>query len=129
LIQLFIFVGVLKTHLFTEDVKSDVKYLNQEKPTILQIKARLKQFAWQLRYAHVFWLIAQDKFKHQTFKTKQERVRFYATAYNYGFLRPETEIDARINKAQFPFDSKYVGEQVPYGDLAVEFFENYAKNF
>ena len=91
--------------------------------------SRLKQWAWQLRYAHVYWLVAQDVFKHRTFKTKKDRIRFYATAYNYGFLRSETEIEARLHRANFPYGTAYKGEQIAYGDLAIEFFEKYVKEF
>ena len=90
---------------------------------------RLKQFAWQLRYAHVYWLVAMDKFKHRTFKTPKERVRFFATAYNYGFMRPEIEIEAWQKKKAFPFGTQYKGEQVAFSDLAVEFYEKYAAQF
>jgi hypothetical protein len=90
---------------------------------------RLKQFDWQLRYAHVFWLVAQSKFECINFKNRQDRVRYYATAYNYGFLRPEKEIEARLNRPIFPFGSNYKGEQVAYGDLSLEFLKDYAKNF
>ena len=90
---------------------------------------RLKQWAWQLRYAHVYWLVTQDVFKHRVFKTKKDRIRFYATAYNYGFLRSEKEIEARLYRAIFPYGSIFKGEQLAYGDIAVEFFEKYVKEF
>lgn len=90
---------------------------------------RLKQFDWQLRYAHVYWLVAKDKFKNRTFANANERVRFFATAYNYGFMRSETEIEAWQKKIAFPYGSNYKGEQVAFSDLAVEFFEKYAPQF
>ena len=90
---------------------------------------RLKRFDWQLRYAHVYWLVAKDKFKNRTFLNAKERVRFFATAYNYGFTRPETEIEAWQKKKAFPFGTNYKGEQVAFSDLAVEFFEKYAAQF
>jgi hypothetical protein len=127
------FIEQMETYIATHETLKIFDYVViKEKTEVENRKKRvyqLKQWAWQLRYAHVFWLVAQDKFKHRTFKNKQERVRFYATAYNYGFLRPENEIESRLYKAQFPYGSKYEGEQVAYGDLAVEFFDNYAKNF
>ena len=90
---------------------------------------RLKRFDWQLRYAHVYWLVAKDKFKNRAFLNAKERVRFFATAYNYGFTRPETEIEAWQKKKAFPFGTNYKGEQVAFSDLAVEFFEKYAAQF
>ena len=90
---------------------------------------RMQRFEWQLRYAHVYWLVASDKFKERKFKDSKERVRFFAAAYNYGFTRPIEEIEKRITQKSFPFGVKYKGKQVAYSDLAVEFFENYASQF
>jgi hypothetical protein len=90
---------------------------------------RMQQLSWQLRYAHVYWLVAKDKFKDKVFKDSKERVRFFAAAYNYGFLRPIDEIEKRIIQKSFPFGVNYKKEQVAYTDLAVEFFEKYAKEF
>jgi hypothetical protein len=90
---------------------------------------RLKQWSWQVRYAHVYWLIAKDIFKDKIFKNENERVRFYATAYNYGFLKPVADIERWQMKVAFPYGAQYKGNQVSYGDLAVEFFEKYAKDF
>ena len=89
----------------------------------------MKQLAWQLRYAHVYWLVAKDKFKDRKFKDAKERIRFFATAYNYGFVRPVDEIEKRINQKSFPYGLKYKGEQMAYADFSIEFFENYAKEF
>ena len=127
------FIEQVENYVTTHDALKTFDYVVIKGKTDVECRKeriyRLKQWAWQLRYAHVFWLVAQDKFKHRTFKNKQERVRFYATAYNYGFFRPENEIETWLNIAQFPYGSKYKGEQVAYGDLAVEFFDNYAKFF
>jgi hypothetical protein len=90
---------------------------------------RMKQLAWQLRYAHVYWLVAKDKFKDRKFKDVKERIRFFATAYNYGFVRPIEEIEKRINQKSFPYGVKYKGEQMAYADFSIEFFEKYASQF
>jgi hypothetical protein len=90
---------------------------------------RMKQLAWQLRYAHVYWLVAKDKFKDRKLKDAKERIRFFATAYNYGFLRPIEEIEKRITQKSFPHGVNYKGEQLAYSDFSIEFFEKYAKEF
>jgi hypothetical protein len=90
---------------------------------------RMKQLPWQLRYAHVYWLVAKDKFKDRNFKDAKERIRFFATAYNYGFNRPIPEIEKRITQKSFPHGANYKGEQMAYSDFSIEFFENYAKDF
>ena len=92
--------------------------------------ARLVQLEWQLHYAYVYWKIANEiEFETRSFKDKKEKIRFLATAYNCGFRRPQKQIENRLNKAMFPFGSKYKGTQVAYGDLAVEFWEHHLKKF
>ncbi len=90
---------------------------------------RLKDWAWQIRYAHVYWAVANDVFKNKIFKNATERVRFYATAYNYGFLKPIEDIEKWQAKVAFPYGLQYQGNQVAYGDLSVEFLEKYSKEF
>ncbi len=90
---------------------------------------RLKDWAWQIRYAHVYWAVANDVFKNKIFKNATERVRFYATAYNYGFLKPIEDIEKWQAKVAFPYGLQYKGTQVAYSDLSIEFLEKYAKEF
>ena len=90
---------------------------------------RLKRFDWQLRYAHVYWLVAKDKFKNRHFPSIKERVTFFATAYNYGFMKPEAEIEAWQKKKAFPYGIKFKGEQAAFSDFATAFFEKYACDF
>ena len=90
---------------------------------------RLKRFDWQLRYAHVYWLVAKDKFKNRNFPSIKERVAFFATAYNYGFMKPEAEIEAWQKKKAFPYGMAFKGQQDAYSDLAIAFFEDYACDF
>jgi hypothetical protein len=73
--------------------------------------------------------VAKDKFKDRKFKDAKERIRFFAAAYNYGFLRPVEEIEKRIMQKSFPLGVNYKKEQVAYTDLAIDFFEHYATEF
>jgi hypothetical protein len=127
------FVEQLEEYVATHEALATFSYVvikgKAEKECRRERIERLKQFAWQLRYAHVYWLVAKDKFKHRTFKSPKERIRFFATAYNYGFFRPEIEIETWQNKKAFPFGAQYKGEQVSYADLAIEFYEKYATQF
>ena len=90
---------------------------------------RLKQFKWQLRYAHVYWAVARDLFKNKIFKTPAERVHFFAAAYNYGFEKPLSDIEKWQNKVAFPYGVQYKGNQLVYANIAVEFLEKYAQEF
>ncbi len=91
--------------------------------------ARLKQFEWQLRYAHCFWAVASEQFKHKNFPTPYERVHFFATAYNFGFWKSDIDILHWQQKKAFPYGIKYTGEQTNYGDVSILFLNTYAKKF
>ena len=127
------FVEELEQYVATHEALATFSYVvikgKNEKDCRRERVERLKTFAWQLRYAHVYWLVASDKFKNRTFASPRERVRFFATAYNYGFTKPEAEIDAWQKHKAFPYGSKYKGEQLAFSDLAVEFYEKYAAHF
>lgn len=127
------FVEQLEEYVATHEALTTFNYVvikgKAEKECRKERIERLKQFAWQLRYAHVYWLVAKDKFKNRTFKSPKERIRLFATAYNYGFFRPESDIEAWQKKKAFPFGAQYNGEQVAYADLAIEFYEKYAAQF
>lgn len=90
---------------------------------------RLKNFTWQVRYAHVYWLVANDRFKYMKFKTPEERIHFFASAYNYGFRREDKKIKEWQKLACFPYGSKYKGEQVKYADLSLEFYQKYSHKY
>ena len=76
-----------------------------------------------------FLAMVTDKFKHRVFKNQEAKVRFFATAYNYGFMRAENEIEAKQFQKSFPYGINHKGEQVAYSDLAIEFLNRYATEF
>ena len=127
------FIEELEKYVAEHDALKMFSYISiSEKSDIESRKARvyrMSQIDWQLRYAHVYWLAAKDVFKKRKFKNAKERVHFFATAYNYGFQKPESEIESWQKRKCFPFGSKHKGEQVGFGDLAVEFFNKYATEF
>lgn len=128
-----LFVEQLETYIAANPNVSTFNYViikaKNEKEARKERIGRMKQFAWQVRYAHVFWLIAYDRFRNRTFTTRQERIHFFATAYNYGFMKSECEIEAWQQRKRFPYGGKYKGEQTAFGDIAVDFFDKYATEF
>lgn len=127
------FVEQLETYIAQRESLNTLKYVVIENKTEVEARKeriqRLQQLAWQLRYAHVFWAVATDKFKYRTFNNQASKVRFFAAAYNYGFMRPENEIEAKQFQKSFPFGVSYKGEQVAYSDLSLEFLTRYATKF
>lgn len=71
---------------------------------------RLKNFDWQLRYAFLYLELARVYFG--------DDLRLIATAYNYGFDRPEREIRNWSEVRAFPFGRKYQGEQFAYWEVS-----------
>ncbi len=127
------FIEDLEAYITTHPALSTFNYVvinkKSDKDNRSERIQRLKQLAWQLRYAHVYWLVAQDKFKHRTFATAKDRIRFFATAYNYGFTKPESDIETWQKRKAFPFGTKYKGEQASFSDFAIAFYEKYAPEF
>ena len=127
------FIEDLEAYITTHPALSTFNYVvinkKSDKDNRSERIQRLKQLACQLRYAHVYWLVAQDKFKHRALATAKDRIRFFATAYKYGFTKPETDIDAWQKRKAFPFGAKYKGEQASFSDFAIAFYEKYAPEF
>ena len=118
--------------LTTDYVESD-EYFNwafevknkTEKATREERVRRIENFHWQLRYLKVFWAVMEDKYSRIFFKNKNDKLRFYATAYNFGFLRPEKMIINYQNKKAFPYgiNKKNVAR---FADFSLDFYTNYA---
>jgi len=80
---------------------------------------RLNTIEWQIFYLTVFCDILQKRFNNLTFSTTDEKLRFYATAYNCGFHKTEQKIKETEQKALFPHFST---QKFKYSDIAVWFF-------
>ena len=53
---------------------------------ILRLK-RMEQLEWQLTYLKLFVKIVAIQFSNKTFNNENEKLKFYASAYNCGFLK------------------------------------------
>jgi hypothetical protein len=88
---------------------------------------RLKSLEFQLIYISAFYDIVNRKFNLSE-KTQIERIAFFATAYNYGFLSNKAEIEEHMDDKYFPYGSKYKGKQYAYSDVAVYFYLKHDPN-
>ncbi len=86
----------------------------------------LRTWDGQLTYLKAFWQITSIRFKDKKFENKNQKVHFFATAYNRGFLNTEQEIIKWQNKYFFPDGRIFKGKQYNYGNVAQEFYEKYA---
>jgi hypothetical protein len=80
---------------------------------------RLNTVAWQIDYLALFCEIMQRQFAHLAFQTQEEKLRFYASAYNCGFHKSEQQIKETALKALFPHFSK---QKFKYADISVWFY-------
>ena len=85
---------------------------------ILRLK-RMEQLEWQLTYLKLFVKIVAIQFSNKTFNNENEKLKFYASAYNCGFLKSESIIERTSEKKYFPFFSLY---KFKYKEIAEWFF-------
>jgi hypothetical protein len=79
---------------------------------------RLRDDAWQARYLAAFGSIAEADFPCAGTDT-EARIRFLAAAYNHGFWRSRSEIEAAESWRLFPSGAS---SPYRYADVAVDFY-------
>lgn len=88
---------------------------------------RLDDLQWQVRYLALFIRIMDKRYKNKQWLSKAEKLRFYATAYNYGYTKPYEDIYGVINKKNFHLGWTSMGERYCYADIAVSYAYNSLK--
>jgi hypothetical protein len=78
--------------------------------------SRLNSVEWQINYLALFCETVRRRFGHLEFSTEEERLRFYASAYNSGFHRSAQQINETAQKALFPHFSK---QKFRYADISI----------
>ena len=129
---------------FIEDLEYHVQYLpglkadfqeiinykaNRAENRRLQRLERLKSFEWQLKYAFCYYFIMQKCYEAHRFENDEARLRFFATAYNFGFTKPFAEIETWMNEKAFPYGKKFKTEQFAYCELSAAFNEHHFSHF
>lgn len=113
----------------TEDLKTYQWVLIQNKDEKEARKERINRLAnlqWQLRYLKVFWFVAEYKYQNINFKSTEEKIRFYATAYNYGFTKPENEITKYQSAKKFPSGESTNTHKLAFADFSIDFIQTYS---
>ncbi|MDR2804544.1 MAG: hypothetical protein LBB85_02730 [Dysgonamonadaceae bacterium] len=81
--------------------------------------SRLGTVEWQIKYLAVFCGIVNQKFAAVAFSTEEEKLRFYASAYNCGFHKTATQIKEMEQKSIFP---RFSTQKFKYADISVWFY-------
>ncbi len=85
--------------------------------------SRLKDPSWQLTYLCAFSTYLDYKYRKVSFKTKKDKLLFYASAYNTGFDKPFEEIEKYISKRFFPNGASEVDNNFSYAYVALLFYD------
>jgi hypothetical protein len=86
---------------------------------------RLESAEWQAVYLACFGAVMNLRFGHMAWERVEDKIGFYAAAYNHGFLVDAQEI-SRWEKAElFPYGMERDGEQYSYTDIARTFALKY----
>jgi hypothetical protein len=99
---------------------------NNKKARETRIK-RLQNTAYQLFYISAFYDIVNHRFDISRL-SKEEQIRFTASAYNHGFTKSKESIERYANLKFFPYGSSYPGKQYAYSDIAYDFYLHYYKS-
>lgn len=80
---------------------------------------QLSSLKGQSQYLAAFVLIAKKKTENIHFASNNDRLRYWATLYNAGINKSETEIFAMQSRKRFP----RFGKKFNYADVVQEFYE------
>ncbi len=86
--------------------------------------SRLKSFEWQMDYLHCFYILTCKLHPEQQWKSKNDKIKFFATAYNHGFYKDTEEIKEWINVPVFPYGAYSKSRQYIYSDISCYFYNN-----
>lgn len=108
----------------------DYKFKNQNTPKVRSERAkRLDSPEWQVQYLILYVKVMDKRFSHIKWKTPEDKVRFYATAFNVGFNKNERTIKYMMSKRSLLRSSRDAKSKLRHGDVAVWFFENDCRKF
>ena len=90
---------------------------------------RLDSQEWQLRYLVFFIRLMDKRFSHVEWKSDEDKVRFYATAFDVGYNRDERTIRRMMNPRTRYSKPRKSKVKYRYGDVAMYFFQNDGHRF
>jgi hypothetical protein len=125
---------------FAEKIEKDILLLDPEGPSssISLIKPdttgavesrkarllRLKDPYFQLLYLEAFLTFMDNTYPADAFHSEQEKLAFYATAYNAGYFKEESVIRDEMLKKRFYKGMETPGDRYSYADISVTFYRS-----
>jgi hypothetical protein len=110
-----------KIGLFISPVKSEFGKNATIESRLERVK-RLDNPLWQVRYLITYIKVLDNLYKSNKWKSLDEKIRFYATAYNYGYCKAKLLIQKQTFIKSFyttivPGEDRYC-----YADISLDFF-------
>jgi len=83
---------------------------------------RLDEMRWQVDYLRVFMTVMQKRYGYVIFSGTEDRLRYYATAYNAGYAAGEEKLRRAMQARHFHLELFSPKQTYNYADVAVFFF-------
>lgn len=83
---------------------------------------RLDDMRWQVRYLGVFMAVMKKRYGNVVFENSEDRLRFYATAYNAGHAAGEAKLRRAMREKRFHLELYSPKRTYNYADVAASFF-------
>jgi hypothetical protein len=104
------------------DLKKKYAHILIDKPDEKEARKtrlmHLDELGWQFKYLKVFLaLMAKKKYG---FSNEYSKLKFYATSYNAGFLKPKKSVESEYQKARFP---SFSSPKFNYAAIAIAFYK------
>jgi len=122
------FIEKLEAHILASpELKAsfgDLAHYKQKEQRAIRAERlrRLKQLDCQVQYASCFYQVLNECYNDLPFD-ESKQLRFFATAYNYGFDRPFEEIEHWMTLKAFPYGPQFDTDQYAYSDYSLYFFQ------
>lgn len=83
----------------------------------------LESLQKQVLFLAAFYRICEQKFKQRKWRSEEEKLLFYATAYNCGYRQTADYISKKIYQKHFVTSIFGEGQKYAYADIALYFFK------
>ena len=87
---------------------------------------RLDDLAWQVRYLRLFMLVMSKRYAAAAAGGIEDRLRFYATAYNAGYLSGDAALRRKMPRRSFHISLVLPSMTYSYADVALFYFRSQA---
>lgn len=98
----------------------DVRLPADSRDTRVERIKRLDSLEWQMTYLTLFCRVVEWRFSNTSFATEEDKLRFYANAYNRGFHLSEE----RLRQEGKPYFPAFARQKFRYADVALWFYRN-----